>query len=171
MSLSLGLGRRSVPSIIKICAPCTANYPRRQQGTSVTFLASKRVYHKNAIFNEPSNNDKFPLPPPSSPKENLMSSQKRGKTTVLIKGRNIMNSSNPPTNNDYKSTMRSHQEIINSALQKPAGPLYNNDSIEGPSREHSDNSTTVIKPGHSDFFIPEVSLHAQDGRKRNRVLV
>ena len=71
-----------------------------------------------------------------------------------------------------KYVFRSSKDIMNSALQKPAGPLYHNDSIEKKQTLiKDDNATTLIKPVHSDFFIPEISLHEEDGRRRNRVLV
>lgn len=75
---------------------------------------------------------------------------------------------------------KSSKDIIESALQKPAGPLYKHDIHDiiakdntGSTNNNDDDhaSTTLIEPGHSDFFIPEVSLHENDGRKKHRVLV
>jgi hypothetical protein len=97
------------------------------------------------------------------------------------------NSSNKQT----KKILRSNKEILKDALQKPAGKLYIddnffidsddkkipiiNDDEHGHAHHHAhedeDANTTLIKPGHSDFFIPEVCLHDNDGRNRNRVLV
>ena len=74
--------------------------------------------------------------------------------------------------------------IARQALQTPAGLLFGKDSIvDRISRQHktyelkhllpkgSDNLTEVITPSTaSEFFIPQVKLHTDDGSERKRVL-
>jgi len=125
-------------------------------------ILSKRFYHNSFITNDRSSNDDKSKSIPN-------------RTTYL--NLETRKSSNlPPTGSTSNTTSRNssipnHEEIISNALQKPAGPLYMNGRIDQDKPDHGEHSTTLIKPGHSDFFIPEVPLHENDGRKRNRVLV
>ena len=125
---------------------------------------------------------------------------KSGKTTFLNKSRNMsLQTSNnsqlsslPSSSTSLLSSSSrtkppqrqySHTEIISSSLQQPAGPLYNknhrgnksNRSSDGEDKDDIPENATLIKPDHSDyhsdFFIPEVQLHPEDGRRRKRVLV
>jgi hypothetical protein len=59
------------------------------------------------------------------------------------------------------------KEIPEKALQNPAGSLYGG----GKSEIDSTDGATLIIPEPSDFFIPQVELHDDDGRSRKRVLV
>jgi hypothetical protein len=83
-----------------------------------------------------------------------------------------------PFTTSSKSLLSSSSTKSSSSLPKespplfpPAGPLYKIMESQPPSEISENDATTLIQPGHSDFFIPEVSLHDQDGRSRNRVLV
>ena len=66
-------------------------------------------------------------------------------------------------NSSSKPPHPSTEEILAKALQKPAGPLYGKNS--------DGTCATVIKPDSNDFFIPQVALYENDGRRRKRVLV
>ena len=66
-------------------------------------------------------------------------------------------------NSSSKPPHPSTEEILAKALQKPAGPLYG--------KKSDGNCATVIKPDSNDFFIPQVALYENDGRRRKRVLV
>lgn len=58
------------------------------------------------------------------------------------------------------------RDILDKALQTPAGPLYG-----GKSDIDSNEGATLIQPELNDFFIPQVELHDQDRGRRKRVLV
>lgn len=137
--------------------------------TPVSCIALQRIsHHKHLIALQTFNTDK--LSSPSATGRKFSSQSKNGKTTILNDNRKLSSKSSKST------ILGSTQDIINSALQKPAGPLYRNGKIMDPNHlnSHKDGdhaTTTLIEPGHSDFFIPEVMLHDQDGRRRNRVLV
>ena len=101
-----------------------------------------------------------------------------GKTTLFLnKNRSISSKSPILESSTSKYRTLSNAEIIQKSLQKPAGPLFNHDihNIVKVKNNDTDNDndahTTFIEPGPSDFFIPEVSLHENDGRKKHRVLV
>ncbi len=120
-------------------------------------------------------------------------SSSTGTTSIFLRGanNNIQTSSyhkdkafvnNKHPRRHYRTiSSKASKDIIKSALQKPAGPLYkhdihdiivkDNNTDSNNSNDHDHASTTLIEPGHSDFFIPEVSLHENDGRKKHRVLV
>ncbi len=168
--------------------------------------ATKRFFHGHCVCNESTKgNDKInvasttatssplPLNVDSAIITSYSSNEKSGKTTFFV-NRNMSSShggsgSGSDNSDGFKTDkykMRSSKQIIDCALQKPAGPLYNDNSFDddelvewkdgngdGDENDGDENqqTTTLIKPGHSDFFIPEVCLHDGDGRNRSRVLV
>ncbi len=105
-----------------------------------------------------------------------------GQTTFLNYSRNMSSngtsqSSSAETTSSSKQKptsrklLKTSKDIIGNALQKPAGPLYGEGLLDDEFTESDDTTTTLIKPGPSDFFIPEVALHESDGSNRSRVLV
>lgn len=95
-----------------------------------------------------------------------------GKTTILDL---TFNNEEPlsSSRNESKSqnNLLTNGEILNRALQKPVGSLFGlfDDGKYDVSEEGE--STTIIKPSESNFFIPQVPLHEEDGRSKKRVLI
>ena len=144
---------------------------RRQAGSIVSGKLTTR-YCSSSNNNKNSKNDTN-----NNPIITKASSSGTGKTTFL-------NGHHRTIASKSIQLKKGKNDIIQSALQKPAGPLYNgnlsrdiilsslNKSNDGNEDDNNDHAiTTLIEPGHSEFFIPEVSLHGDDGRKRHRVLV
>ena len=70
----------------------------------------------------------------------------------------------PPTgapSNKIKTWKVDYAKMMGHSLQPPAGPLWGDDVIDDADVEHGDDQR----------FIPQVSLHDQDGRKKKRVLM
>lgn len=61
------------------------------------------------------------------------------------------------------------KDIVGKSLHTPAGPLHDGKSVIQKPGEC--DGTTLIKPDNSDFFIPQVKLFEDDGRRKKRVLV
>jgi Asparaginase, N-terminal len=59
----------------------------------------------------------------------------------------------------HESVMK---RLMGQSMQAPAGPLWKEDNHDGSAIDSSSNS---------NHFIPEVQLHATDGRQRKRVLM
>ena len=80
-------------------------------------------------------------------------------------------SSNPPkpSSGSGSPILSSNNDIIGKSLHTPAGPLHEGKSII--QKPGGGDGTTLIKPENSDFFIPQVALSEDDGRRKKRVLV
>ena len=78
-------------------------------------------------------------------------------------------SSKAPKELDTNAMLPNARSAIGKSLHTPAGPLHDGKSIIH--KAGGSDGTTLIKPDNSDFFIPQVNLFEDDGRRKKRVLV
>jgi len=85
-------------------------------------------------------------------------------------GSPILSNTNDIIGKSSDSPILSHtNDTIGNSLHSPAGPLHDGKSII--QKPGGCDGTTLIKPESSDFFIPQVALFEDDGRRTKRVLV
>jgi len=102
---------------------------------------------------------------------NFFLRKKSPREPSLIRSLTSSLSNHPPTSGLRSSKPGIYKDILEEALQKPAGPLYGNGVTTDSVIAEEGDGTTVIKPSSSEFFIPQVVWHQGDGPSKKRVLV